>query len=334
MFLMLLACFSTKPLMRVMVVKRTYIVLFSLLSLVLPLLTFLGFSRRTGQSGPLGELFDHCVDAVNTSLGVLIFCAAANTGYGWPVFAAQFGTLCNFYFSTWEEYHTGTLFLSFFSGPVEGIIIVCGLFLTTAYFGPGFWNTPVLELLGVTDVPAFVESYRELTVLNIYLIISTVCLVFNILTAAGNVIAANHKNKIRARPAFTGVIPFLLFYVSLVIWASSSRYILHTYLLLPFTLTVGFSVALSVGRIITAHVTSQKFPITNPLMVYPTLAVIIQAVGVKCWDWDPLTTVTALVWIGFGLTMGVYSFFVAELIIEITTYLDIYCLRIKHHKTQ
>ena len=130
------------------------------------------------------------------------------------------------------------------------------------------------------------------------------------------------------------MIPFLLFYVSLVIWASSSRYILHTYLLLPFTLTVGFSVALSVGRIITAHVTSQKFPITNPLMVYPTLAVIIQAVGVKCWDWDPLTTVTALVWIGFGLTMGVYSFFVAELIIEITTYLDIYCLRIKHHKTQ
>ena len=225
---MLLACFSTKPLMRVMVVKRTYIVLFSLLSLVLPLLTFLGFSRRTGQSGPLGELFDHCVDAVNTSLGVLIFCAAANTGYGWPVFAAQFGTLCNFYFSTWEEYHTGTFFLSFFSGPVEGIIIVCGLssMRPLAYFGPGFWNTPVLELLGVTDVPAFVESYRELTVLNIYLIISTVCLVFNIVTAAGNVIAANHKNKIRARPAFTGVIPFLLFYVSLVIWASSSRYIL------------------------------------------------------------------------------------------------------------
>lgn len=264
----------------------------------------------------------------------MIFCAAANTGYGWPVFIAQFGTLCNFYLSTWEEYHTGTLFLSFFSGPVEGIIIVCGLFLTTAYFGPGFWSEPALKLLGVSEVPEFIESYRELSVLDIYLVISAIALSFNILTAAGNVIASRRQKKLPVSPALTGVIPFVLFYVSLVIWASSSTYILHTYLLLPFTLTVGFSVALSVGRIITAHVTSQKFPVTNPLMVYPTLAVVIQIVGVKGWGWDPLKTVSALVWLGFGLTMAVYGFFVAELIIEITTYLDIYCLRIKHQKVQ
>lgn len=41
------------------------------------------YRRRTRQSGPLGELFDHGVDALNTSLEVLIFSAAMNLGQGW-----------------------------------------------------------------------------------------------------------------------------------------------------------------------------------------------------------------------------------------------------------
>ena len=40
-------------------------------------------ARRTGQSGPLGELFDHGVDALNTSLEVLLFAAAMKFGQGW-----------------------------------------------------------------------------------------------------------------------------------------------------------------------------------------------------------------------------------------------------------
>ena len=47
-------------------------------------------SRRTKQSGPLGELFDHGVDALNTSLEVLIFAASQNMGQGWKTVA----TLC------------------------------------------------------------------------------------------------------------------------------------------------------------------------------------------------------------------------------------------------
>lgn len=44
---------------------------------------FVANSRRTHQSGPLGELFDHGVDALNTSLEVLIFAASQNMGQGW-----------------------------------------------------------------------------------------------------------------------------------------------------------------------------------------------------------------------------------------------------------
>jgi len=49
-------------------------------------------SRRTHQSGPLGELFDHGVDAVNTSLECLIFAASQNLGMGWKTVLTLFGS--------------------------------------------------------------------------------------------------------------------------------------------------------------------------------------------------------------------------------------------------
>lgn len=51
-------------------------------------------ARRTHQSGPLGELFDHGVDALNTSLEVLVFAASQNFGMGWKTVAVLFA--CEF----------------------------------------------------------------------------------------------------------------------------------------------------------------------------------------------------------------------------------------------
>lgn len=65
-------------------------------------------------------------------------------------------TLANFYLSTWEEYHTGvclvslsvidaqgnlsrgspqTLYLSAFSGPIEGILLIVILYIITGFNG-------------------------------------------------------------------------------------------------------------------------------------------------------------------------------------------------------
>jgi hypothetical protein len=49
-----------------------------------------GTRRRTHQSGPLGELFDHGVDALNTSFECLIFAASQNLGMGWKTVATLF----------------------------------------------------------------------------------------------------------------------------------------------------------------------------------------------------------------------------------------------------
>lgn len=81
-------------------------------------------ARRTGTGSPLGEVFDHGCDAINTTvseilngflfadrltsqLEVLLTAAALNLGMGWWTVASQVFTLANFYLTTWEEYHTG-----------------------------------------------------------------------------------------------------------------------------------------------------------------------------------------------------------------------------------
>jgi ethanolaminephosphotransferase len=51
------------------------------------------FRRRTHQSGPLGELFDHGVDAVNTTLEVVLFSACMNLGQGWKTVLIQFACM-------------------------------------------------------------------------------------------------------------------------------------------------------------------------------------------------------------------------------------------------
>jgi ethanolaminephosphotransferase len=43
--------------------------------------------------------------------------------------------LCNFYLTTWEEYHTGVLFLGYFNGPVEGILMITIFYFVTAFKG-------------------------------------------------------------------------------------------------------------------------------------------------------------------------------------------------------
>lgn len=107
-------------------------------------------ARRTSMAGPLGELFDHGCDALNTTLECLLVSNALNLGRSYWTITSLIATLSTFYLTTWEEYHTGTLFLSSFSGPVEGILMICGIYLITALMGgSGFWDTGILQISGL-----------------------------------------------------------------------------------------------------------------------------------------------------------------------------------------
>jgi ethanolaminephosphotransferase len=61
-------------------------------------------ARRTNTSSPLGELFDHGVDALNCTTGAIIQSAGIATGLGNYTFLAAALATTNFFFCTWETY--------------------------------------------------------------------------------------------------------------------------------------------------------------------------------------------------------------------------------------
>lgn len=277
-------------------------------------------ARRTGQSGPLGELFDHCVDAVNTTLSVIIFGSVTGLGYSWMLIIAQFSTLANFYLSTWEEFHTHKLFLSEFSGPVEGILGLIGLFTLTGYFGKELWTREIFELSGYSI---------SLTV--IFIFGGAIGLLFNIESARRNV-ANYYKDSKKENEAYKGILPFFIYYLTVFLWLIINPVIIENYLL-PFVLTIGLTMAFSVGRIIVGHLTKQSFPVANPSSFIPISQIFLYYL-LTSLHYSPISITSDLIWTGFGLSLGFYSMFIIEIIYEITTFLDIYTLSIKHPKKQ
>lgn len=287
-------------------------------------------ARRTGQSGPLGELFDHCIDSLNTTLSMLVFCSVVNVGYGYLALLSQFCLLCNFYLSTWEEYYTHKLFLSEFSGPVEGILLIIAVFILTGIFGPQtIWHTKVIQLK--------LNNYTfDVETLHIMYAFSGVALFFNILSARRNVIDYYNRQKVSKEDtqkeidqATLGLAPFFVYFSSVFLVVL----VQPQFISLPFILSVGLTIAFTVGRIIISHLTIQAYPMVNPPMFVPSVQLVLQLFFVKALGYSVSDVVASLNWFGFGLTLGIHCMFITEVVYEFTTYLDIYALSIKHPKT-
>ncbi|CAD6629115.1 HN1_G0056080.mRNA.1.CDS.1 [Saccharomyces cerevisiae] len=287
-------------------------------------------ARRINQSGPLGELFDHSIDAINSTLSIFIFASETGMGFSYNLMLSQFAMLTNFYLSTWEEYHTHTLYLSEFSGPVEGILIVCvSLILTGIYGKQVIWHT-YLFTITVGDKVIDVDT------LDIVFSLAVFGLVMNALSAKRNVdryyrnstSSANNITQIEQDSAIKGLLPFFAYYASiaLLVWMQPS------FITLSFILSVGFTGAFTVGRIIVCHLTKQSFPMFNAPMLIPLCQIVLYKTCLSLWGIESNKIVFALSWLGFGLSLGVHIMFMNDIIHEFTEYLDVYALSIKRSK--
>ncbi len=121
------------------------------------------------------------VDALNTTLGVIIFAGAVNLGQSWATVATMFASLCAFYLTTWEEYHTGTLYLGLVSGPVEGVLTLCAVYALTAVKGGNYWQRPMFAELGIPTPSFMPEFLRDMPFAIWYLVYGGIILAFNII---------------------------------------------------------------------------------------------------------------------------------------------------------
>lgn len=297
-------------------------------------------ARRTRQSGPLGELFDHGVDALNTSLEVLLFAGSQNMGQSWYTVATLFASLCTFYVQTWDEYHTKTLTLGIVNGPVEGVLILIFVYALTGYMGgASFWQQSMLATLRVPSTWGIPAWLYEFSFTQWYMVQGTVVLVFNTIQSAQNVIKARRARGDRSRGALLGLVPFFGTWILVIayLWLQP---LIRTQHLVPFVMFAGIVNAYSVGQMITAHLVKLPFPYWNVLVlplawgVIDSLGPILQQNVGWASGWpsalgDDVYQV-AFMFCMLGTAIGVYGSFVVDVIVTICDYLDIWCLTIKH----
>ncbi|GME90306.1 unnamed protein product [[Candida] boidinii] len=291
-------------------------------------------ARRTGQSGPLGELFDHCCDAINTTLSCILFASTVGLGNSWLTIISQFSVLANFYLSTWETFFTHKLYLSEFSGPVEGILIMILLFLITGFKSTNWWKFVLFNLdftsLNLKQFEIFNSNIISIRVIDFNIILGAIIVYFNIHSAKKNVDLLIKDVKTHSI-AMKGLIPFFGYYLSIFITLLIHKDMVEKYVL-PTMLTIGSTFAFVVGRIIVNHLTKQEFPFWNLPMFLPILQNLLIFILTFCFKYDYNLVLSGTVYTSLGLTLGIHTMFITEIIYEITTYLDIYALTIKHAK--
>ncbi|KAI1002227.1 hypothetical protein K3495_g5975 [Podosphaera aphanis] len=295
-------------------------------------------ARRTHQSGPLGELFDHGVDALNTSLEVLIFAASQNLGMGWKTVISLFASLSTFYVQTWEEYHTKTLTLGIVNGPVEGVILLICIYIFTAIKGgASFWEQSMLRTLGINEYDFIPKFMYDLAFNEVYMIQGSLFLVFNVIQSSLNVIKARRIRGDRSREALLGLLPLLITWTLIPIYLYLNPGILYQHLI-SFVFFAGLVNAYSVGQMITAHLVQQDFPYLN-ILIFPLAYGVLDSLGPFLLQQVGVGWSSALANNGYqvlysfcmlGFAIGVYGSFVLDVITTICDHLDIWCLTIKH----
>ncbi|KAK9237402.1 CDP-alcohol phosphatidyltransferase-domain-containing protein [Lipomyces kononenkoae] len=241
-------------------------------------------ARRTGSSSPLGELFDHGIDSLNCTLGGLIETACMGLG---PTRTGAFITMVSclaMFFSTWETYHTHTLYLGYFNGPTEGIIIAVGLMIISGIYGPEIWQKTLLDILPVLSfLPARVGNtpLRDVFATIVALAFFTAHLPFCVY----NVYEARKSRHQPFLPTLKEWVPFVWSALSVYIWLDSPYSVLlsENHLVL-FALATSFSFGRVTTKIILAHLTKQPFPywtiLVVPVYIAPLLFYWLPSLGV------------------------------------------------------
>lgn len=293
-------------------------------------------ARRTGTSSGLGELFDHGIDSLNCTLASL--CETAAMGLGTSkigVFTALVPCLPMF-FSTWETYHTHTLYLGIFNGPTEGLILACTLMVLSGYYGPAIWTERFVDLIGYEIYLGNYKLFGTSCFRDIWIPIILVSLfVAHLPFCVINVIKARRRDKLPILPIFLEWTPMIVFTLAIGAWLYSpySTLMSENHLVL-FCLTMSFVFGRMTTKIILAHLTRQPFPYWT-VMLSPLVggAVLgnLPRIGL------PAASATIELWYlraYFIFAMIVYFRWAFLVINSICSFLGINCLTIPYDKSK
>lgn len=234
------------------------------------------------------------------------------------------------FFSTWETYHTHTLYLGYFNGPTEGLIIASLIMAASGYYGPHIYSYKIAECLGHP------ELFGEHTLQELWVVVLSVSFCSAHLPACVyNVIEARKRQNLPIIPVFFEWLPILVSSLAAVSWLYSPySHLLKENRLVLFAVTLSFVFGRMTTKIILAHLTRQPFPYWTVLLTpliggalignLPRFGLPMVSKGFELWY---LRTYLVFAF----LTYMHWAFFVIN---RITTYLGINCLTIREDKSK
>ncbi|XP_017770571.1 PREDICTED: ethanolaminephosphotransferase 1-like [Nicrophorus vespilloides] len=176
-------------------------------------------ARRTGTSGPLGELFDHGLDSYTAAIIPIVMFSIFGRSDVYSINAMRmffivWNVLINFYLTHWEKYNTGLLFLPW--GYDFSMWCTILTFLLAGIFGYEIWQFTLpggMSAGGCFEILLYVSSM----VSNVPIVFYNVYMSYKLRTGHMRSFAE------AARPLFSVTIFFLL----TLLWACASPTLLE-----------------------------------------------------------------------------------------------------------
>ncbi|KAL6859922.1 hypothetical protein ACO1O0_003946 [Amphichorda felina] len=290
-------------------------------------------ARRTGTSSGLGELFDHGIDSLNCTLASLLETAAMGLGTSR---AGVFTALCPcvpMFFSTWETYHTHTLYLGYFNGPTEGLLIAAGVMVVSGIYGPGIYTQPLANAVG-DRIPVLAEYLGETSFRDVWVsVIVGSTLLGHMPFCVLNVVRARRSRGQPIAPVFLEWTPMVVFTLAIGTWVFSpySTLMEENHLVL-FCLTMAFVFGRMTTKMILAHLTRQPFPYWT-VMLWPLVGGAIIG-NLPLLGYPQITPTLELyyLWAYFFFSLVVYSRWAYLVVTSICNFLGINALTIPKEK--
>ncbi|XP_050318348.1 ethanolaminephosphotransferase 1 isoform X1 [Bactrocera neohumeralis] len=287
-------------------------------------------ARRTGTSGPLGELFDHGLDSYSAVLIPIYMFSLFGTNDLPPIhmFFVIWNVFLNFYLTHVEKYNTGVMFLPWgYDCTMWGVSLM--LFFTTLV-GPEIWHAR--PFLGLSMANLF-----EIVLIGSAMVSSHPIIIKNIYLSYKNKTGKMRPFLEAARPLF----PFLWLFVITTFWCFYSRNSIID--LSPRIIFILFGTLFSniACRLIVAQMSDVRCDGFN-LLLWPLLATVAascfpwyeQLLGseisadMECWILQALTIFVTIAHLHYG----------KRVVCEMCDHFNIRCFKVRYtsymqHKT-
>jgi ethanolaminephosphotransferase len=292
-------------------------------------------ARKTGSSSPLGLMFDHGIDAINSVFGSvnwMVAIALNPASDTFMCFSILFGPYGLFFIGTWEEFYTGELIMPIVNGPNEGLMGGALMSLTSWYYGPTYWHghdwweswiQPVLAYLLPASLlswlPAISPRNADLLVLGCSLgFVQEIVLKINFVVRTYKL-----STLWNLLPFFTlTACSLLIGMADYQVWLDMPRTSLH----LCAALFVEMATALML-----AHTTEQEYEPIRWILL-PLVLLTAAVVSGQCWPAGTETADFLLVY-----ATAVTTFLMCKTVVvvqEICTVLNIWCFDIVTPRTR